>query len=135
MKHLRKYNESNIEYIDYEYMNVIFANFIDKGAQSDYNAVKATEYMIEMDSETPCNNNIDGYLEYNKKVQEELLEIKSCIDKVKDEYPTIKVHFFYDDGYGETGGPGSFTKNKPPFYILNFAMPKVKKKIRFDYGD
>ncbi len=121
MKHIRKYNESII--INKNYFNLVFADFIDDGSDVDFGnhtEPGSTEYWeINIDEpilDTFYNRDIDYHLESINAIRELNLDIKSCIDKVKDEYPNLKVFFSIRD----TGENNSFVNTIKRFIIIRF---------------
>jgi len=130
MKHIRKFNEiKTINYKDMttwgstetpvpkkdlypEMMDMIFADFIDNGAKSEYDD---NRYNIKIMAEDGSYSNIDLYLEYTKKLNEMALDMKTCINRVQDECPTVKVRFYFDDGYDPIGG-----SQKDAYYEIYF---------------
>ena len=127
MKHLKKYsvfehshemsNESDIwkslnKPIEKEFFDMIFADFIDNGAKTEHSKDGYEIYIME---EEGSYNNIDNYVEYTKALNEMALDMKTCIDRVKDEYPDIKVRFYYDDGFDPIGG-----SQKDAYYTIYF---------------
>ena len=106
MKHLKKYLESteppvNKPDLDEQYLNIIFADFKDIGATSNF---MDNRYEIKIWAEEVSYGNLEKYIEYTNALNEQALDMKTCIDRVKDEYPTIRVRFYYDDGYSQFGG-------------------------------
>ncbi len=119
MKHIKKFNEiKSINYKDMttwgstetpipkkdlypEMMDMIFVDFIDNGAETEHGD---NTYQITIVTDDASYSNIDEYVEYTKKLNETALDIKTCVDRVKDEYPTTRVKFYYDDGYNQISG-------------------------------
>lgn len=90
MNHIRKFNENNKK-MDFNYINMIFIDFIDKGAKSEIND---NEYYIYIDEPMISPSYyIDSHLEKIEKLHNFYLEINSCINKVKEEYPDIDINF------------------------------------------
>jgi 6-phosphogluconate dehydrogenase len=83
--------------IDPEYFSLVFAEFIDEGATVDFNT---TEDHIEdywgisiRENKLGGYMDIDKYIESIDKIKELYLDIKSCINKIKDDYPNIEINF------------------------------------------
>lgn len=120
MKYLKKYSllkESTIlnslkKDIYPETFDMIFADFIDNGAKTEHSKDGYEIYIME---EEGSYNNIDNYVEYTKALNEMALDMKTCIDRVKDEYPDIKVRFYYDDEFDPIGG-----SQKDAYYTIYF---------------
>ena len=99
---IKKFNESNSNGLDIQYLKFIFSEFLDEGAEGfnrdgdtdeieDYYEIFIKEPMLKRTSM------FDYYEENIKEVYEFLNNLKSCIDRVKDEYPDIKVEFDFED--------------------------------------
>jgi hypothetical protein len=103
MKHLRKYNESNRPIYDNvteeekEYFDLVFADYIDEGATSNLTHVRhisTDRYVINIDLNKLVKRkdyrNLDQLVNYTNEINELVLDIQSCFNKIKSEYPTIK---------------------------------------------
>lgn len=82
MKYLKTINESKLDPpIDKNYFDMVFADFIDNAATSE---LTGSGYYL-------------SNIKYNRTdiydLTETLQELKSCLDKIKDDYPDIK-HVF-----------------------------------------
>jgi len=88
---IRKFNESNSDIIDTEYLNFIFEEFIEQGAWVDYDMYWEIFILEPQMSEDINNyfNDIESLTVFSKN-------LKSCIDKVKDEYPSIDLEFEFE---------------------------------------
>lgn len=90
-----------IKKLDEKYLDQIFADFIDRGSKSDVEYINQTsesegiicEYEIEIPTINKDNNSIESFIKYTEELSELALDVKSCIDKVMDEYPYVKVEF------------------------------------------
>ena len=102
MKHLRKYNESTSNTIDVEYLNLVFAEFIDDGAISDFNIEGEHRYWDIMIDKVDIkdSDNIDECIESIGSFYQQIIDIKSCIEKAKEEFPTINFTFGTDWDHG-----------------------------------
>lgn len=104
MKHLRKFNESERESLDIEYIKHCFIDIlenedydceIDEEGFSDDNSVLCIflyepQINLELQSLDEYLNNIDQLSKLSK-------ELKSSTMKLKDEYPNYKVNINIDD--------------------------------------
>ena len=123
MRHLRKYNEDikTINFkdmttwgsteepekqdppIDGKYFDLVFADFIDNGSESKFsendNIYEINILKIDFDGD-----GIDDYIKYLDEESELVKDIKSCIGKIKLEYPKINVFFRISGGFDEIGG-------------------------------
>lgn len=103
MNHLKKFNESSeIKEIDYKYLNLIFADFVDDGSlvESDYLfwEIFIKEPTIENPPQHHSKNDFLKYIESKNKNYEFLLDIYACVNKVIDEYPNIDFKFDIEEG-------------------------------------
>ena len=113
---IKKFNESNSNAIDPKYLNFIFDDFIDSGAEVDHD-VETGDMYWEIFIKEPmiyANSVKDGSIrglrgdieEYVKNAESFLnfsKNIKSCINRMEDEYPNIKTKFEFEtqiDTYG-----------------------------------
>jgi hypothetical protein len=88
--------------IEPEYFNLVFADFIDEGSTVDFDMGDDPSFPKEWnpfweifidEPKIGYSNNIDDYIKSIDKVKERNLDIKSCIDKIKDDHPHINVDF------------------------------------------
>jgi hypothetical protein len=91
-----------VKAIDPEYFNLVFADFIDEGAEADWNEKEDVyepywEIFIEEKPKIRGSRDIDKHIEDISKLSELYLDIKSCINKVKDEYTHINVDFSIEE--------------------------------------
>jgi hypothetical protein len=106
MKHLKRYNESKE---DMEYLHQIFADIIeDYGARyveipaghdfhSYYEIVIPEPIMKNSPRESGVDKNIDEYLdsyiEKSEKMIELCKEIKTCINRIRDEFTDVNIEY------------------------------------------
>jgi hypothetical protein len=120
MKHLRKYNESdrpiydNVTEEEKEYFDLVFADYIDEGATSNLTLariqnshtmrhISTNRYVINIDLNKLVKRkdylgratlapmgNLDQLVNYTNEINELVLDIQTCFNKIKSEYPTIK---------------------------------------------
>jgi len=101
MKNLRKFNESK-DGLDIEYLNLIFSDFIDDdGAQVDSShSKKVWAIFIREPKLYKEYNSIEENIKAIEEFKEYFLDIKTCIDRVKDEYPNVFITYspnmYYD---------------------------------------
>jgi hypothetical protein len=101
---IRKFNESKSDVIDPKYLNFIFDDFIDNGAVVDYDIETGDMYWeifikepmiyglkIKEGSIVGIKGSIDKYIESSESILNFSKTIKSCIQRVEDEFPNIKV--------------------------------------------
>lgn len=100
MRYIKKYNENagDEPKIDIQYMNNIFAEFIDNGANSSFiDGVYIISNIIE--PKLRLNFNLDDRIQSINQLSEFYSEIKTCINRIKDEYPNISCAFSaYENG-------------------------------------
>jgi hypothetical protein len=104
MKYIKRYNESNVERndLDKEFFNNVFIDLIESKVildiKDNFNFFKKF-YLDRSGSEggvlillkiTPDSNHIDSYLKEFDECKENMLEIKTCIKRVEDEFPGIE---------------------------------------------
>lgn len=93
MKHLRKYNESQVPF-DVEFLNSVFAEFLDQeDVQSEFLEGSYWEIFIPIPdirrvgmSKKPKNRNISDYIEVSSKIDEIMKDIQVAMNRVDDEY-------------------------------------------------
>lgn len=103
MKHLNRFNESTIgpnpkvDKIDTEYIDMCFVGFLDAGAKTK-NDGKLYRIKIKLrekhESWEPYN--IKDYVKFGKQLEQTILEVEDCLNKVKIEYPDIEYSVFLD---------------------------------------
>lgn len=97
MNKIRKFNESNQKELDIEYLNFIFEHFIDNDIYNSQVFFDEKKEVYEIYIDEPPIRTIDIDFEIYQKNFKEIEsfsnELKACIDRVKEEYPDIKVLF------------------------------------------
>jgi hypothetical protein len=102
---IRKFNESNLGSIDPKYFDFVFDEFIDSGANSDYDLIGTEDAYWEIFIPEPKiykNKSKEGSTlgmkcdieEYVKNIETVLnfsKTIKSCVDRIKDDFPDTKI--------------------------------------------
>lgn len=85
MKHLRKYNESQVPF-DVEFLNSVFAEFLDQeDVQSEFLEGTYWEILIPIPRWSK-NRNISDYVEVSSKIDEIMKDIQVAMNRVDDEY-------------------------------------------------
>ena len=105
----RKCNESKSDTIDPKYLNFIFDDFIDNGAEVDYDIETGDMYWeifikepmiyknsVKDGSIRGLRGDIDDYIENAESFLNFSRTIKTCIKRVEDEYPNIKTKFEFE---------------------------------------
>jgi hypothetical protein len=99
-----------IEPLDPEYFNMVFVDFIDAGSETDFYGkdeddmdnsyweifIKEPE-VGAYSAPLRGSRDIDNHIKTIEKLNELYLDVKSCINKVKDEYPHINVDFSIEE--------------------------------------
>lgn len=106
---VRKFNESNFESIDPKYFNFVFDEFIDNGANSDYDLIGSEDAYWEIFIPEPriyknksgnyyqnrstlrMECDIEEYVKNVEIVSNFSKTIKSCLDRIKDDFPDTKI--------------------------------------------
>ena len=93
---IRKFNESNSDIIDTKYLNFIFEEFIEQEAIVDYDTESGDMYWEIFILEPEISEHINKYFDNIESLTVFSKNLKSCIDKVKDEYPSIDLQFEFE---------------------------------------
>ncbi len=143
MKHLRKFNESKSDFIDY--IKDCFVDFLDLGSESDSgedsNGRQYYEIFINLPGVSKKNDYWDfekrKTLEDNLKHAEQLVEfykdIDNCIDKVKIKYPNVETHFDIEkEGNTSDSITGKYTELFDATVMLTLVEGKnvIKKPMK-----
>ena len=96
--------------LDVDYIKLIFSDFFDNGeADIQHNVIERNNQevvsivLMDIDN-TDRGFNIDDFINQSKRYIEFFENIKSCINKVKDEWSDIEAIFQEDDGYDPISG-------------------------------
>ena len=113
---IRKFNESKSDTIDPKYLNFIFDDFIDNGAEVDYDIETGDMYWeifikepmiyknsVKDGSIRGLRGDIDDYIENAESFLNFSRTIKTCIKRVEDEYPNIKTKFEFETQIDSNG--------------------------------
>ncbi len=98
MKHINSINEFFYrgEKIDKDYIKSVFIDFIENGANMDNtDDPRDDDYVCEVNIPVPQlhtsqRDDIDKMIKHHEEYVTMLMDIKSCLEKVKDEFPEIK---------------------------------------------
>ena len=92
-----------IKPLDPEYFNMVFADFIDVGSETDFYGKDENDMynsyweIFIKEPEVRGSRDIDNHIKTIEKLNELYLDVKSCINKLKDEYPHINVDFSIEE--------------------------------------
>jgi hypothetical protein len=109
---IRKFNESNSNGLDIQYLKFIFSEFLDEGAEGfnrdgDKDEIEDYYEIFIKEPNIITSKDFDSYEKNIKKLYDFSNDIKSCIERVKDAYPDIKINFEFER-------VGHLTYNKLP---------------------
>lgn len=98
---IKKFNESKSKELDISYFKFIFSEFLDEGAEGfnrdgDTDEIEDYYEIFIKEPSIVSSNDFDSYEENIKKLYDFSNEIKSCIERVRDEYPDIKIDFEFE---------------------------------------
>jgi len=99
MKYIKKYNESDNNEIDLDYIKMCFIDFEDSGIMDIQQIEDRICIIIELpENYSDITNGIEGSysdcLEFLNYKVEMVMSIKTCLDKVKIEYDNLR-HYIY----------------------------------------
>lgn len=121
MKYLREYKSESE--IDSKYLEYVFADFIDGGSKI-YDADFFWEISIDEPSiRVSGTSNIDDYIFKIESFNNFLLDIKSCISKVVEEFPSINYTMYV----GEDGENNSWVNTIKRTISIRFNCHDMKK--------
>lgn len=107
--------------LDIDYIKLIFGEFYDDGAKfnnyenDDQEHVKITIDDIDLNT----GQSPESFADFHEQKKSFFLDIKVCVDRLKDEYPKVKVMLHEIGGYDEIGG--GYHKVQ---YVLNIINKK-----------
>ena len=98
---IKKFNESNSNGLDIQYLKFIFSEFLDEGAEGfnrdgDTDEIEDYYEIFIKEPSIVASNDFDSYEKNIKKLYDFSNGIKSCIERVKDTYPDIKIEFEFE---------------------------------------
>lgn len=99
---IKKFNESNSNDLDIQYLKFIFSEFLDDGAEGfnrdgDTDEIEDYYEIFIKEPSLKRTSMFEHYEENIKEIHDFSNNLKSCIGKVKEEYPDIKVEFDFED--------------------------------------
>ena len=108
-----KFNESNSDKLDEEYLSFIFSEFIDNKSEVKVVARSITRkistgskyWQILLEEPTISNifENIDNYTKSIDEIYNFSKELESCFKRIDDDFPDAKYHLIIDDILNEYG--------------------------------
>ena len=103
---IRKFNESNEDKIDAEYLTFIFSDFIDNGAEVELDEVRGEKYWQIWLEEPPMvvsNFNINEYVNNIEEVYKFSKELDSCFKRIEDDFPDVEYESVIEEIIDEKG--------------------------------
>ena len=111
---IRKFNESNSDKLDEQYLSFIFSEFIDN--KSEVKVVvdrsitrkisagsKYWQILLEEPMISNIFENIDNYTKSIDEIYNFSKELESCFKRIDDDFPDAKYHLIIDDILNEYG--------------------------------
>jgi len=100
---IRKFNESNSDKLDEEYLSFIFSDFIDNGSRL---RVDKKYWQIFLEEPTISNKfeNIGNYTKNIDEIYTFSKELESCFKRIDDDFPDAEYSLIIDEivnKYGE----------------------------------
>lgn len=98
---IKKFNESKSDELDISYFKFIFSEFLDEGAEGfsrdgDTDEIEDYYEIFIKEPSIDATNDFSSYEKNIKKLYDFSNEIKSCIERVRDTYPDIKIEFEFE---------------------------------------
>ena len=98
---IKKFNESKSDELDISYFKFIFSEFLDEGAEGfnrdgDTDEIEDYYEIFIKEPSIDATNDFESYEKNIKKLYDFSNEIKSCIERVRDTYPDIKIEFEFE---------------------------------------
>lgn len=98
---IKKFNESKSDELDISYFKFIFSEFLDEGAEGfnrdgDTDEIEDYYEIFIKEPSIDATNDFGSYEKNIKKLYDFSNEIKSCIERVRDAYPDIKIEFEFE---------------------------------------
>ena len=98
---IKKFNESKSDELDISYFKFIFSEFLDEGAEGfnrdgDTDEIEDYYEIFIKEPSIDATNDFGSYEKNIKKLYDFSNEIKSCIERVRDTYPDIKIEFEFE---------------------------------------
>jgi len=103
MKHLKKYNESIDKSIS-DYINECFLEFFDDskyetevdGGYEDRHCLMINLPILSNTEFLRQSYSIDDFIKWSNEINDFYLDIKTCINRIKDKYPNMDVRIEED---------------------------------------
>jgi hypothetical protein len=121
---IKKFNESSSDRIDEKYLNFIFSDFIDNGAEVELDEVRGEKYWQIYLEEPPMvvsNFNINEYVNNIEEVYKFSKELDSCFKRIEDDFPDVEYESVIEDIIDEKG-KYIFNLNKFPEKIQKIII-------------
>jgi len=110
---IRKFNESNSDKLDEQYLSFIFSEFIDNksevkvvGRSITRKISAGSKYWQILLEEPTISNKFENIENYTKNIDEIYnfsKELESCFKRIDDDFPDAKYHLIIDDILNEYG--------------------------------
>lgn len=103
---IKKFNESSSDRIDEKYLNFIFSDFIDNGAEVELDEVRGEKYWQIWLEEPPMvvsNFNINEYVNNIEEVYKFSKELDSCFKRIEDDFPDVEYESVIEEIIDEKG--------------------------------
>jgi hypothetical protein len=103
---IKKINESSSDRIDEKYLNFIFSDFIDNGAEVELDEVRGEKYWQIWLEEPPMvvsNFNINEYVNNIEEVYKFSKELDSCFKRIEDDFPDVEYESVIEEIIDEKG--------------------------------
>jgi hypothetical protein len=103
---IRKFNESNSDKLDEEYLSFIFSEFIDNEAEVEFEEVKSQKYWHIFLEEPQLNlkfNSIDDYTKSTQEIYNFSQELETCFKRIDDDFPDAKYEIVIEEIRDEKG--------------------------------
>lgn len=102
---IKKFDESKSDELDISYFKFIFSEFLDEGAEDGTGEIEEEYYEIFIkEPNLKKTSTFDYYEENIKEVYDFSNNLKSCIGRIKDEYPDIKIEFDFEEFWMDREG-------------------------------
>jgi hypothetical protein len=133
---IRKFNESNSDKLDEEYLSFIFSEFIDNKSEVkvvDRSITRKTSgskyWRILLEEPMICNifENIDNYTKNIDEIYNFSKELESCFKRIDDDFPDAEYHLIIDEivnGYGDD----IFSRD------VKYMPGNIKRTIIIEFG-
>ena len=110
---IKKFNESNSDKLDEEYLSFIFSEFIDNEAEIRVvgrsitrkisTGSKYWQILLEEPMISNIFENIDNYKKSIDEIYNFSKELESCFKRIDDDFPDAKYHLIIDEIVNEYG--------------------------------